>query len=333
MARLVVEGVSKVYPGGTVAADGLTLSVASGERFVVVGPSGSGKSTLLRLIAGLEGCDAGAITLGDRRIDRLPPADRDVAMVFQGQVLYPHLNVFENLAFGLRAQRKPRAEVDSTVREIAATLGLTELLERRPATLSGGQGQRVALGRALIVRPGVLLLDEPFAGLDAPLRSRLRGELVALCRRFAVTMVLVTHDQAEAMAVADRLAILDAGRIVQVGPPQAVYDHPTNRLVARFLGDPPMSFLPAEGDGTAVAGIRAEHVRFSPDPVGPATIVAREPTGSRTLLIAETGPDRVAAWADPTTPIAVGDRVRFEFDPNRCVWFDPATGQALPPRS
>ena len=243
-ARLELRGVVRTYRGGVVAVDRVDLDVAGGELFVVVGPSGSGKSTLLRLIAGLEGLDAGSIHLGGRRIDGLPPRDRGLALVFQDAVAYPHLDVFDNIAFGLRARKTPRAEVRARVEAAAESTGIADLLGRSPATLSGGQRRRVALARALATRPRLLLLDEPFAGLDAPLRAAIRAEIVALHRRSGATTVLVTHDQAEALALADRLAVLDAGRVAQVGPPRQVYDAPANRSVARFIGQPPMALLP-----------------------------------------------------------------------------------------
>ncbi len=211
---------------------------------MIVGPSGSGKSTLLRLVAGLESLDGGSIHLDGRQIDSLAPADRDVAMVFQDQVLYPHLNVFENIAFGLRARRVGRAEVDERVRGTASVLGLADCLDRPPGTLSGGQRRRVALGRALVLRPRLFLFDEPFSGLDAPLRASTRSELADLNRKIGATMVLVTHDQGEALALGDRVAVIDRGRVVQVGRPLDLYDRPDRRFVARFLGQPPMNLLP-----------------------------------------------------------------------------------------
>jgi multiple sugar transport system ATP-binding protein len=244
LARLELQGVEKTYPGGIVAARGVDLTVEDGELFVIVGPSGSGKSTLLRLVAGLESLDQGSISLGGRRIDDLPPSDRDVAMVFQDQVLYPHLDVFENIAFGLRARRVARADVDERVRGTASVLGLADCLDRSPGTLSGGQRRRVALGRALVLRPSLFLFDEPFSGLDAPLRASTRSELSDLNRKTGATMVLVTHDQGEALALGDRVAVVDRGRIVQVGRPLDLYDRPRNRFVARFLGQPPMNLLP-----------------------------------------------------------------------------------------
>ncbi len=244
MGRLEIRGVSKSFPGEIVAARGVELTIEDGELFVIVGPSGSGKSTLLRLVAGLESLDSGSLWLDGRRIDELAPRDRDVAMVFQDQVLYPHLDVFENIAFGLRARGRPRAEIEEMVRGTAAVLGLSECLDRPPGTLSGGQRRRVSLARALVLRPKLFLFDEPFSGLDAPLRASTRAELAELRRRLKATMVLVTHDQAEALALGDRVAVLDGGRIVQVGRPLDLYERPVNRFVARFIGQPPMNLLP-----------------------------------------------------------------------------------------
>ena len=309
MARLELRGVEKTYRGGIAAAQGVHLTVESGELFVIVGPSGSGKSTLLRLIAGLETLDAGSIHLGDRRIDGLAPRDRDLAMVFQDPVVYPHLNVFENIAFGLKARRVGRDEIRSRVAATAAWLGLADLLDRNSTTLSGGQKRRVTLARGLVLQPMLFLFDEPFTGLDAPLRLAIRGEIADLHRQTAATIILVTHDQGEALALADRLAVVDAGRVVQVGRPLDVYDAPCNSFVARFLGQPPMALLPCtiqdhgpdairvelvddfapscswviprdanpslavrarQHGATLLLGLRAEQVSFVPgDPVGP----------------------------------------------------------------
>jgi ABC-type sugar transport system ATPase subunit len=257
LARVELRGIAKNYPGGIEAIRPLDLTINEGELFVIVGPSGSGKTTLLRLIAGLEPPGAGSLWIDSRRADRLPPRDRDLAMVFQSPVVYPFLSVYDNLAFGLRAmggrlERNCRdngpgsraEEVEQAVVETAALLCLTDILKRRPATLSGGQRQRVALGRALVRRPGILLLDEPFASLDAPLREALRAELLELQRRLGTTMVHVTHDQAEALALATRLAVLKEGRIVQTGAPLEVYEHPACRFVGEFIGSPPMNILP-----------------------------------------------------------------------------------------
>lgn len=272
LASLELRGVTKTYRGGITAASGVDLAVASGELFVIVGPSGSGKSTLLRLIAGLETLDSGAIQLGGRRIDGLPPRERDLAMVFQDVVVYPHLDVFENIAFGLRARRVDRAEIQARVTSTAASLGLGEILRRSPTTLSGGQKRRVTLARALVLQPKLFLFDEPFSGLDAPLRLAIRGEIADLHRQTGATMILVTHDQAEALALADRIAVVDAGRVVQVGRPLDVYNVPRNQTVARFVGQPAMALIP----GTVASGSATSlHL----EPAGLATtrwLVARE---------------------------------------------------------
>jgi len=255
LGRLELRGVEKAYPGGIAASRGVDLVVEDGELFVLLGPSGSGKSTILRLISGLESPDSGSIWLDGRRIDDLPPRDRGVSMVFQDQALYPHLDVFENIAFGLRARNRPRAEIDQAVRATAGGLGLADYLERAPATLSGGQRRRVALARAMVTRPRLFLLDEPFSGLDAPLRAATRHELVDLRRKLGATMILVTHDQAEALAIGDRMAVIDGGRVVQVGRPVDIYRKPSTRFVARFVGQPSMSFLPC------LAALEPERVR------------------------------------------------------------------------
>jgi ABC-type sugar transport system ATPase subunit len=254
LARVELRGVAKVYPGGVAALRALDLTVDEGALYVVLGPSGSGKSTLLRLIAGLEPLSAGSLWIDGRRVDGEAPRDRDLAMVFQTPVVYPNLSVAENLAFGLRARGAGRAEITQRVAEAAALLGIGALLERRPATLSGGERQRVSLGRALVRRPRVFLLDEPFASLDAPLRTALRAALGELHRQLGTTMIHVTHDQAEALGLGTRIAVLSQGRILQNGAPLEVYERPASRFVGEFIGSPPMSILPAVVDtaGTAL---------------------------------------------------------------------------------
>ncbi|RMD78569.1 MAG: ABC transporter ATP-binding protein, partial [Gammaproteobacteria bacterium] len=245
MAELALEGLGKVFPDGTAALRGVDLAVGEGELLVLVGPSGCGKSTLLRLVAGLERPSAGRVRIGGRDVTTLPPQRRDVAMVFQNYALYPHLSVAGNLAFPLRMRGVPRAQRRRRVAEVAALLGLEGLLERRPGELSGGQRQRVAMGRALVRRPQVLLLDEPLSNLDARLRVQLRAELAALQRRTGVTTLHVTHDQAEAMTLGHRVAVLRAGRLEQVGQPEALYREPATAFVAAFLGSPGMNLLAA----------------------------------------------------------------------------------------
>jgi multiple sugar transport system ATP-binding protein len=277
LARLELRGVEKIYPGGIAAVRGVDLTVEDGELFVIVGPSGSGKSTLLRLVAGLESLDGGSVWLDGRRIDAVAPRDRDVAMVFQEQVLYPHLDVFENLAFGLRARDVPRVEVGDRVRGTASVLGLADCLDRSPGTLSGGQRRRVALGRALVLRPKIFLFDEPFSGLDAPLRASTRSELADLKRKLGATMVMVTHDQGEALALGDRIAVIDQGRLAQVARPLELYDRPSSRFVARFIGQPSMNLLPClvskEGPNLAVRIVKI-------DELGPWSIALTSPSAS-----------------------------------------------------
>jgi multiple sugar transport system ATP-binding protein len=246
LSEIGFRGVSKTYAGATPALSAIDLTIATRELLVVLGPSGSGKTTLLRLIAGLESPDAGGVWIDGRDVARVPPHRRDVAMVFQNPALYPHLTVFDNIAFGLRARGVPRNQVRVQVNTVAGLLGLDALLRRRPAALSGGERQRVAIGRAIARQPRVLLCDEPFSNLDPPLRAALREEVAELHRRFGSTLVLVTHDQSEALLLGDRIAILDRGRLLQCGTPREVYEHPVHRFVATFVGSPPMNLLPCE---------------------------------------------------------------------------------------
>mgnify|MGYP005840717327 CR=1 FL=1 len=243
MAQVAIENVSKVYPGGVKAVDGVSLSIADREFVVLVGPSGCGKSTTLRMVAGLEDITAGTITIGDRVVNDVAPKDRDIAMVFQNYALYPHMTVFNNMAFGLKLRRVPRAEIDRKVRETARLLGIEGLLDRKPKALSGGQRQRVAVGRAIVRNPKAFLFDEPLSNLDAKLRVEMRSELKRLHRRLATTTLYVTHDQEEAMTLGDRVVVMRDGRVQQAARPLEVYDSPVNRFVAGFIGTPPMNFL------------------------------------------------------------------------------------------
>jgi multiple sugar transport system ATP-binding protein len=255
VARVAFDEVTKVYPESVVALRGLSLDVADGEFLILVGPSGCGKSTALRMVAGLERISDGAISIGDRVVNDVPPKERDVAMVFQNYALYPHMTVEKNLAFGLRRRRTPRDEVHRRVDEVSRMLGLEELLRRRPGQLSGGQRQRVAMGRALVREPDVFLLDEPLSNLDAKLRVQMRSELKRLQGRVGVTTIYVTHDQVEAITLGERIAVLSDGVLQQIGPPQDVYDHPANVFVAGFIGSPPMNlFRGLASNGRVVVG-------------------------------------------------------------------------------
>ena len=246
MAILRLENVTKTYPNGFKAIHGINLDVVDGEFIVLVGPSGCGKSTLLRMIAGLEGISGGDAIIGERRVNDLEPADRDIAMVFQNYALYPHMKVYDNMAYGLRNRGTPKDRIDVQVREAAEILELTDLLERRPAQLSGGQRQRVAMGRAIVREPEVFLFDEPLSNLDAKLRVQMRIEIKRLQRRLGITSVYVTHDQVEAMTMADRLVVMNGGRAEQTGSPIEVYEAPASTFVATFIGSPSMNLMDAE---------------------------------------------------------------------------------------
>jgi len=253
MAAITLQNIEKTYPNGFKAVRNVSLDIADGSFTVLVGPSGCGKSTTLRMVAGLEDVTGGAISIGGRVVNDVHPKDRDIAMVFQNYALYPHMSVYKNMAFALKLRRVPRDEIDRRVRSAAQTLGITELLERKPAVLSGGQRQRVAVGRAIVREPKAFLFDEPLSNLDAKLRVTTRGELKALHQRLKTTTVYVTHDQEEAMTLGDRIVVMSKGEIQQVGQPLEVYRSPVNRFVAEFVGTPPMNFLEGvlerEGDG------------------------------------------------------------------------------------
>ncbi|NUP34360.1 MAG: ATP-binding cassette domain-containing protein, partial [Streptomycetaceae bacterium] len=246
MADVVLDGVGKVYPDGTRAVEGLDLSVAHGEFLVLVGPSGCGKTTALRMVAGLEDISEGTVRIGERVVNRVPSRDRDVAMVFQSYALYPHLNVRDNIGFGLKLRKLPKPEIDKRVREAARTLGLEEHLGRKPRQLSGGQRQRVAMGRAIVREPQAFLMDEPLSNLDAKLRVQMRAQIARLTRELGVTTLYVTHDQVEAMTLGDRVAVMRKGVLQQVAPPQELYDRPVNLFVAGFIGSPAMNVVTGE---------------------------------------------------------------------------------------
>jgi multiple sugar transport system ATP-binding protein len=270
LASIELRSLAKVYPGRINALQPMDVSVKSGELLVLLGPSGSGKSTILRLIAGLERPSSGTVCIDGRDMTGAPPHRRDVAMVFQNPALYPHLSVFNNLAFGARGRGVSRAETRSRVNNVAGMLGLDRLLARRPSALSGGERQRVAIGRTLVREPRIVLLDEPFSNLDAPLRAALREEVIELHRRFKSTLIHVTHDQSEALLMGDRVVILEHGQVRQCDSPRVIYDRPSHRFVATFVGNPPMNLLPCQierdGDAALVRPIGAERTLFWNEP-------------------------------------------------------------------
>jgi multiple sugar transport system ATP-binding protein len=331
--RVRFEGVSKRF-GAHAALRGVDLDVDPGECLVLLGPSGCGKTTLLRLLAGLETADSGRIWIGDRDVSGVEPASRNVAMVFQNYALYPHFTVFENIAFPLRARGAASAEIDSRVRAAAARVALGPLLERKPAQLSGGQQQRVALARAIVRNPAVYLMDEPLSNLDAQLRLQTRTELKRLHQELRTTMVYVTHDQAEAMTLASRIAIMRAGEIVQVGAPLELYRRPVNTFVATFLGSPPINLLPA-GDtgGSGQMGIRPEDVQVSDAPRAGwerGQVLVFEPLGSESLVTVEHGAHRVVARIPADIQVEAGQAVWVHLPPDRQLTFD-AEGRRLEP--
>ena len=332
--RVRFERVTKRF-GAHLAADGITLDVESGECLVLLGPSGCGKTTLLRLLAGLEQLDSGAIWIGDRRVDQLEPARRDVAMVFQNYALYPHLSVFDNIAFPLRTRGVDTVELDRRTREAAGRVGLTELLDRKPAQLSGGQQQRVALARAIVRNPTVYLMDEPLSNLDAQLRLDTRTELKRLHRELTTTMIYVTHDQGEAMTLGSRIAIMQRGTIVQVGPPLELYRRPVNTFVATFLGSPPMNLIEESRNGAHVKiGVRPEDVGVASSPANGwdnARIVVVEPMGGETLVTLEYRNQRLVARVPDDSPLEAGQPAWVRLPPERTLVFDQSSGQRIDP--
>jgi multiple sugar transport system ATP-binding protein len=245
MGEITITGLNKIYPNGTVALQDINIAVADGEFLVLVGPSGCGKSSVLRCVAGLEQPTSGTITVGGRQINDLPPQARDLAMVFQTYALYPHMTIFDNLAFGLKMRHRPPEDIRAAVATVAEKLGLAHHLNKKPRELSGGERQRVALGRAIVRQPQAFLMDEPLSNLDAALRVKMRTELLKLQRELEATVLYVTHDQTEALTMGDRVAVLYQGRLQQVAPPRELYDHPANRMVAGFIGSPAMNFFTA----------------------------------------------------------------------------------------
>jgi len=341
VAGVSLHGVRKSY-GDVAVVHGVDLDIADHEFVVFVGPSGCGKSTLLRMIAGLEDITAGEIAIDGRVVNELDPKDRDVAMVFQDYALYPHMTVFENMAFSLRYRGVARDEIRRRVDHAARILDIEVLAARMPRQLSGGQRQRVAMGRAIVRDPKVFLFDEPLSNLDAKLRVQMRTEIKRLRERVATTTIYVTHDQVEAMTLADRIVILNHGRIEQIGTPEEVYDTPATVFVAGFIGAPPMNLLPAEAlpDHSArrgvLVGVRPEHLiwhggpssaRGAPFLSGRATVV--EPLGSDTLVSLDVAGTAVIARLAPRLVRKAGEEVALSADPANIHFFDRATGARL----
>jgi multiple sugar transport system ATP-binding protein len=362
MASVSIRRVEKVF-GRVPVIHGIDLDVQDGEFVVLVGPSGCGKSTLLRMVAGLEGITAGEIAIGEKVVNDLPPRARDIAMVFQDYALYPHKSVYDNMAFGLRMRGSPKEEIAARVKEASEVLQIGHLLDRKPGQLSGGQRQHVAMGRAIVRRPKVFLFDEPLSNLDAQLRGEVRVEIKKLHQRFRTTIVYVTHDQVEAMTLADRIAVLRAGRLEQFASPHEIYNRPASRFVAGFMGSPPMSVVPATvasdgsrielSDGTSLPvpesqrararsahgrpielGLRPEHVRpgeaREPGEVAlDASVEVIEPLGSETLTWLTIGGKSMTGRFPPEQGVRPGETVRVSLAMSRMHLFDTETGAAI----
>ena len=333
MASVTYDHVTKTF-GDTAAVKDLMLEVNNGEFMVLVGPSGCGKSTTLRMIAGLEEISDGQIRIGERLVNELEPKDRDIAMVFQNYALYPHMSVYENMSYGLRIKGFSKPEIETRVQKAASILELTAFLNRKPRALSGGQRQRVAMGRAIVREPAVFLFDEPLSNLDAKLRVQMRAELQSLHRRLGTTSLYVTHDQVEAMTLAHRMIVMNAGRAEQIGAPLEVYAKPATTFVASFIGSPPMNLIPQEREGRKVLfGIRPEHLQ--PCAESDANLVAEidlvEPLGADTLVyghLDSNGGARIAARLDSSLEARVG-RLPLCYSAAHAHYFDAQTGARL----
>jgi multiple sugar transport system ATP-binding protein len=351
MASVAIRDVRKAF-GAVQVIHGVDIAIDDGEFVVLVGPSGCGKSTLLRMIAGLENITGGEIRIGERVVNNLPPKERDIAMVFQNYALYPHMTVADNMSFSMRLRGAPKQEIETRVKRAAEILGLTALLERFPRQLSGGQRQRVAMGRAIVRDPQVFLFDEPLSNLDAKLRVQMRTEIKELHQRLRTTTVYVTHDQIEAMTMADKIVVMHDGLVEQIGAPLALYDRPDNLFVAGFIGSPAMNFLPgkirnngqaafegaglrvtlertAAADGRAVVcGVRPETFTIADDGAE-ATIQVIEPTGSEIQVVAKLGGEDIIAVFRERHQFKPGDKIRLKPDPRLVHLFDAESGKRL----
>lgn len=349
MATVEISNIEKFY-GAYQALDDINVDIADGEFVVLVGPSGCGKSTLLQMIAGLETISGGELRINGNIVNYLPPKQRDIAMVFQNYALYPHMTVAQNMGFSLRIRREPPDEIRRQVERAAKILNLDQLLERKPRELSGGQRQRVAMGRAIVRQPQVFLFDEPLSNLDAKLRLSMRTEIKELHQRLKTTTIYVTHDQDEAMTMADRIVVMNTGVVSQIGAPLELYDRPTNTFVAGFIGSPAMNFLngvaragrfeadngsvwvlPGDtsvGDGQRCTfGIRPEFLTTGGDVE--ANVIVTEPTGSETQIVADLGGEHFVCLFSERVPARPGDTLKLSVDPQKCHVFDTDTGLRL----
>jgi multiple sugar transport system ATP-binding protein len=363
MATVELKNINKVYDNGFHAVKDANITVNDKEFVVLVGPSGCGKTTSLRMVAGLEDISGGDLLIDGKKVNDIPPKDRDIAMVFQNYALYPHMTVYDNMAFGLKIRKFKKEEIEARVREAAKILDIESLLERKPKQLSGGQRQRVALGRAIVRHPKVFLFDEPLSNLDAKLRVQMRAEISALHNRLQATMIYVTHDQIEAMTMADKIVVMKDGVIQQIGDPLTLYNYPVNRFVAGFIGSPPMNFLTvriAEEGGQVVAkeeafslvltgkmrdvakdhvgkdlvfGIRPEDMELNQSAADGTCITSKvevvEPLGAEIHLYVNTGRHVIVARIPPTRGLTVGESTRFVPNLERAILFDPETERAL----
>jgi multiple sugar transport system ATP-binding protein len=326
MAAVALNGVRKSF-GTTQVVHGVDVSIADGEFCVLVGPSGCGKSTLLRMVAGLEEISGGEVWIGGRMVNAVAPKERDIAMVFQNYALYPHMTVYDNMVFSLKLAGVAQHEARRRVEDAAQILGLMEYLMRYPRQLSGGQRQRVAMGRAIVRKPQVFLFDEPLSNLDAKLRVAMRTEIKALHQRLKTTSVYVTHDQIEAMTMADRIVVMNAGKVEQIGTPLELYDNPANLFVAGFIGSPAMNFLPEKRDGRDVlVGVRPEHLQISSDGM-PAEVVVVEPTGADTQIFCKVDGVDVTAVVRERHAFRPGEAIRLKA--RQTYLFDPSSGARL----
>ncbi|GHV86155.1 sugar ABC transporter ATP-binding protein [Spirochaetia bacterium] len=355
MAKVELKNIGKTYEGNVKAVENANIIVEDKEFVVFVGPSGCGKSTTLRMVAGLEDITEGELLIDGERMNDVPPKDRNIAMVFQNYALYPHMSVYENMAFGLKIKKVPKAEIDKRVHEAAKILDIEKFLDRKPRALSGGQRQRVAVGRAIVRNPKVFLFDEPLSNLDAKLRVQMRAELSDLHLRLNATMIYVTHDQVEAMTMASKIVVMKDGKVQQIGAPLHLYNHPANKFVAGFIGSPPMNFLtlkvetsgalkgenfeirPAAAHGEALKkyqdkdiffGIRPEDLSYTESPEDnniPARITVVEPLGADIHLWLMAGNQPMVARTEPHYNFKVGDTVNFRPNMDKAQYFDRET--------